>query len=206
MSTLSEMRARIADDLDRSDLSSQIDTAINRAIKHYRYKNFWFTQSSGSFVTVASQKAYGTGDGLPSDILEIDYVEISINDTDYRLSPRSYAYIEEVDPSIYTGDPDDYAWYQNKMYLYPVPDASYTVTVSYSKSYDELATDAATNDFTTDAEELIEARARWWLYSRVIKDYDSSQVARADEADALLSLQAITEKLTTSKRLKPTNF
>ncbi len=206
MSSLSEVRARIADDLDRSDLSSQIDKAINRAIRHYRHKSFWFTQTTGTFVTVSGQKAFGTSDGLPSDILEIDYVEIAINNTDYRLTPRSYAYIQEVDPSVYTGDPDDYAWYASKMHLYPVPDASYTVTVSYSKSYDEMTTDAATNDFTTDAEELIEARARWWLYRRVIKSPQDADMAKGDEVEALVALTSQTEKLVTAKRIKATYF
>lgn len=206
MSTLSEMRARIADDLDRSDLSTQIDKAINRAIRHYAYKTFWFTQTTGTFVTVANKKSYGISDGLPSDIKEIDYAKIRINDTDYELTKRTYAYIEQVDPSIYTGDPDDYAWYAEKMHLYPVPDSSYNVTVSYSRSYTEMTSDAATNDFTTEAEELIESRVRWWIYSRVIKDYEAANIAKANENEARLVLEAETERLTTSQRLKPINF
>ncbi len=206
MSTLSQMRSRIADDLDRTDLSSQIDTAINRAIRYYASKEFWFNQTTGTFVTTASQKAYGTTDGLPSDIASVTYVEISINDTDYRLTPRTYAYIQEIDPSTYIGDPDDYAWFENKMYLYPVPDASYTVTVSYAKSYVEMTTDGASNDFTTEAEDLIESRARWWINSRIIHDDDDALRSKALEMDALQSLYGRTENLVMSKRIKPTDF
>lgn len=205
MATLSELRTLIADDIDRSDLSSQIDDAINVAIDQYADKYFWFKQGTGTFVTVASQKSYGTGDGLPSDIGEVDYVEININNTDYRLEPRTYAYVQEVDPSTYIGDPDDYAWYENKIYLYPVPDASYTVTVSYVKTYSELATDGASNDFTTSAKYLIRSKAKTFLYRNTIHDIEKEATAERNVAEALKVLESRTEKLTTG-RTKPTYF
>lgn len=206
MSTLSQMRSRIADDLDRSDLSTQIDKAINRAIKYYESYNFWFKETVGTFTTTPSKKSYSASDGIPSDIAQIHYMEVKIDDRDRRINPRTYAYIEDVDPSLYEGYPSSYAWYQEEILLYPVPDETYTVTVSYVKTYSELSTDTDSNDFTTDAEDLIESRATWWVNSRVIKDYEAASVAKAEESEALAALRTKTEKLVMSKRIRPVEF
>lgn len=191
MSTLSEMRTRIADDLDRSDLSTQIDKAINRAIIHYQKEPFWFKETTGTFTTVAGTKAYGTADGLPSDIGEIDYVEIVVSGSDYQLTKKDITWIEQANPQDTRGEPSHYAWYQNKMWLYLVPNAVRTVRIYYTKKYTALATDNAENDWTTYAEDLIEARARWWLYLRVIMNTEQAGLAKQEELDAL---QALREK------------
>ncbi len=206
MSTLSDMRSRIADDLDRSDLSTQIDKAINRAIEYYEKERFWFNEKVGTFATAANQKNYGSSDGIPTDMAQRDYVEITVSGKEYRLTERTYDYIKELIGNDMTGEPTDYAYYQENFYLYPVPNAVRTITVSYQQKYTTLSADADTNDFTTDAEDLIEARARWWLYLRVIKDREQSELAKSEEQDALLSLRIKTEKLIMSGKIRPTQF
>ncbi len=208
MSTLAQMRSRIADDLLRSDLNTQIDKAINRAIEYYYKKEkFWFNQTTGTFATIASQEAYGTADGIPSDILEIDYMQIAFTTTNKpELIPRTYQDLKRRNEGNSTGNPEDYAWYQNKIYLHLIPSTVWTVTVSYRKSYAAMTVDADTNDFTTNAEDLIEARASWWLYSRVLKDYDAATVAKQEEIDSLSALRARTEGITGTGEVYPTGF
>lgn len=204
MSTLAQMRSRIADDLDRSDLSSQIDKAINRAIKYYQGRRFWFNETTGTFTTVADQRTYGSADGLPSDIVEIDFLKIALTSLDDPITPRTYSWIENIDlGNNLTGEPTDYALYQEKVYLYPIPDATYTITVSYQQSYSELSSDSDTNDWTTEAEDLIEARARWWLYTRVIQDREMAADAKAEEREALKMLVQRTEKMLMKGTLTP---
>jgi hypothetical protein len=190
------MRSRIEDDLDRTDLSTQITKAINRAIEYYESERFWFSEKVGTFVTIANQSNYGTADGAPSDIAEIDYVEITLSGKEYPLTDRSYTYIKDRIGADVTGEPSDFAYYQEKFYFYPIPNAVRTITISYQQKYAELSADGDTNDFTTDAEDLIEARARWWIYSRIIKDQEQANIAKAEEADALQNLRIKTEKLT----------
>ena len=161
MSTLTQMRARIADDLNRSDLNTQIDKAINRAIRHYyNSEYFWFNETVGTFVTVANQESYGTADSVPSDILSINYMRLTISTTNKPEIPKkTYQEIQMLNSGASIGQPLYYAWYQNKIWFYPIPDAVYTVTISYQKSYAVLVADSDTNDFTVEAEDLIESRA-----------------------------------------------
>lgn len=206
MSTFAEVRSFIADDLDRSDLTTQINRAINRAIEHYEKERFFFNEAIGTFTTTASQKAYTTAT-IPSDILEIDYVEVVVSGNDYKLTERPYTYIEEIDVSHQTGIPTDYAYYDEQIFLYPIPDDAYTIRISYQKLYSELSADNDTNDFTEEAEDLIECHALAWIYSRILKNDKEAMKYESLEIRALDALRAKTTKLkTVSGPITPTEF
>lgn len=198
MSTFAEMQSRIADDVNRSDLTTQIQKAINRSIAHYSGRDFWFTETTGTFSCVASQEAYGTADSLPSDLRDIVLAQVTVSGNDYELTRRSIGWLQKQDPSDNSGQPTDYAFFQKKMYLYPIPDSTYTITLFYKKSYSDLSATSDTNDFTTipEAEELIEYRANWWLNKRVIKDREEAQECKNSEIEALETLQNISNNFT----------
>lgn len=206
MSTLSEMRDRIADDLKRSDLDTRIDEAINRAIRHYGKEPFWFKETTGTLATVAGTASYGTADGLPSDIKRILYAEVTVSGTDYPLTERGIQWVQSMNPSQTRGQPSDYAWWRGKLFLYLVPDAVYTITLYYTKTYSDLALDADTNDWLTYAEDLIESRARWWIASRVISDSEEAMKAKSEENDALESLRSQNEDQASGQPIEPMRF
>lgn len=207
-STLATMRARLADDFLDSLLSAaQINTAINRAIIHYQTEPFWFTQTSDTFSTVASQQSYTTADGVASDILSIDYVKILISGNNTNLRPTEFPELQRrTYNSSDLGQPSVFAWGLSKIWLYPIPDGAYTVTMYYRKSYSELSADADTNDWLTYAEDLIEARATLWLASRITKDRETMQVAMSDENMALSALRRKDRHLNPVTELKATGF
>lgn len=207
MSTLQQMRSRIADDINRTDLNSQIDKAINRAITHYEKNRFFFNETTGLFSTINGQASYGTADGLPSDIKEIDVATITLSSTFIpTLTRRTYQYIQKYNIGNILGQPYDYAWYQGKLYLYFTPNNVWPVTLSYQKSYGTLSADSDTNDFLTYAEDLIESRASWWVYTRILKDRDSANDSKAEEMDALASLLGKTDKLISTGRITASDF
>lgn len=206
MTQLSVMRSRIEDYLDRSDLETQVTLAINRAIEYYEKERFWFNEKTGTFSTVANQKNYSSSDSIPTDMAQIDYVEVTASGKEYELTPRTYDYIKELIGFDMTGQPTDYAYYQENFYLYPVPNAVYTITVSYQQKYTALSADTDENDFTTDAEDLIEARSLWWLYKNIIHDNEQADSAKIAELDALASLRKKTYKLTATGYARPYQF
>lgn len=207
MATFLEAQQRIADDLNRSDLTAQIKEAINRAIIYYEKEPFWFKETNGTFVTVASQQAYGTVDGIPSDIARIKRLETAVGTSVYDIVERDINYIRDVNPNSATGDPPtNYAWWQKKIYLSLVPSQVRTITAYYTKTYTELSADADTNDWLVYAEDLIEARARWWIYLRVIKNRKDADDAKIEEIDALGALREINEGYTAQGRIVPTSF
>lgn len=206
MSTLADMVSRIADDINRTDLSTtQIPLAINRAIKYYKKEPFWFKETTDTFVTVANQKIYTSTDTGITDISRIHTVEIEANSANEELLLRDVKWIEYQNPNDSTGVPTDYAWWQNSFYLYLVPNGVYTIRVYYTKDYPEL-TGVQTNDWITYAEDLIEARARWWLYTRIILDTEQALVAKNEENDALFALREINEGYVAQGRIPPTSF
>jgi len=207
MSTLAAMVAEIATEINRTDLNTQITLAINRAILYYsRDQRFWFNETTGTFVTVANQQSYGTADGTPTDILDIDLVRIAVASTDNPvLQKRTYQQIQTWNLSNIAGEPAYYAYYQNKFWLYPLPAQVYTITVSYAKSYATLS-GSQNNDFTDNAEDLIEARAMWWVYKRLLRNYAAAADMKQEELDALEALQSQTTRLVKSGRLVATDF
>lgn len=206
MSALSVVRARIADDLNRSDLNTQIDKAINRAIEFYEKQRFWFNENTWTFVTVAGTESYTFSTASTTDLLEIDQVTLTRTSTDiYPLDQITFQKLRQINTTGTTtrGAPSKFALYKSTWYLYPVPDAVYTVTIYGQKSYAAMTADADTNDFTTDAEDLIEARARWWLYANILKDVTQATVAKASEIEALQSLQAKTANIQSTGAIRP---
>ena len=201
MSTFLQMKNRIADDIKRSDLATQIGVAINRAIEHYEKDRFFFNETNGTFSTVAGQESYGTSDSVPSTIAEVDTVTLTQTSTNiYPLTKTSFDSIRALNAGGTTarGVPLEYAYYQEKFWFYPIPDAAYTVTVYFKKTYTQLSADGDTNDWTEEAEDLIEARARWWIYRRIIRSPDNiadADMAKAEELEALRSLESKTTML-----------
>lgn len=207
MSTFLQMQQRIADDLNRTDLTAQIKKAITRAVTFYQKEPFWFKQTSGTFSTIAAQKAYGTVDGIPSDISRIYRIEITVSGSAYEVIEEDINDIQNGNPNSAQGDPaTNYAWWQNKIWLKLVPSVVRTVTVYYTKIYTELSADSDTNDWTTTAEDLVEARARWWLYTRVVKSKDDADSAKLEEIEALQGLREMSEGHIAQSNIPPTEF
>ncbi len=101
MSTFAQMQAKIEDDLNRTDLNSQIQREINRAIRKYASMPMWFSSTTANFTTARGQWSYDTADGLPPNIRIVDYLRVNqstptINPTGgvanaYLLSPTPAA-------------------------------------------------------------------------------------------------------------------
>lgn len=263
MSTYAQMQAKIADDLNRSDLATQIQREINRAIRKFASIPMWFSSTSANFTTANGQFSYDTADGLPSNIRIVDYLRVNqstptittttgiadvyvltpspaittyadgtsffikINATNtgastinvsglgvrditrpngvalqpgdltsgqvYTIKYSSSAsdfYLQEVGGTYYDLDeagidvilkrnvndnpglPLNYAWFDQSIYFYPIPDQTYVIQVFYEKYYADLSAPTDSNDFTTnpEAEQLIEQEVEYQLYDTVILD------------------------------------
>ncbi len=207
-STFLQMQTRIADDLDRSDLNTQIKKAINRAIIHYQTEPFWFKETSSSFSAVSGQEEYVMGTGsVPTDIEMIDIVECQYNGTKTTMTQITPFELEAKQSLQATGIPDEYAQYQNRFKLYPIPNQTgITILIKYTKNYTELSADADTNDWLTYAEDLIEAKARWWLNTRIIKDIASAADDEKEETKALDALRTLNQHKVGGGRVIPTSF
>jgi hypothetical protein len=194
MTTFLELKNLIEDDMDRNDISTQISNAINRSISYYSSEIFYFQETSSTFNVSSGTYIYTTAT-IPSDIREINNIQITIGSYDYEVKPRSIDYIINTDPSNYNGDPTDYAFYNQSIYFSPTPNATRTITIYYDKSYADLSATSDTNDFTTIpiATDMIRARAEWILYKQLLGDNESAALSKELEIDSYYQLKKQTE-------------
>lgn len=289
MSTYTQLQSKIADDLNRTDLTSQIQREILRAIRKYASEPFWFSGKRFNFQAAIGQQYYDSADGLPSDIRIIDYVSVNQSvttvNTDtgaadayaFSTSPTTTSYSNgdihyfkaanantqastvdidsvgtvditrpngvalqvgdilanqivgivydsssgdfflrdgtnsnyyellerEIDQVIKrnfnndTGLPLEYAWFANKIYLYPIPDQDYVIDIYYQQYYTDLSSGTDTNNFSTnyETEALIEQEAEMNLYRDLILDEAQASKCEKSRNDALKRCRRISAQL-----------
>lgn len=208
MSTLAVLRSRIADRLQvGTALNSQIDEKINAAIEHYESERFWFVETTDTFATIASQKSYGTADDLPSDIREIDSLKVTIASNHFVYPKRKpYQFIESDDQTGRTSRPLYFGFYNEKIHFLPIPDASYTVTLSYKKSFTELSNDADTNNWTVYARQLLEHHAMMLIYADVIQNQERAMLMGELVKSDIISLRQRSDQMLSSDEVIPTSW
>src|SRR5262245_11284508 len=137
MTTYLIMQARIADELVRDDLTTQIKSAINSAITTWEGTRFAFNERKYLINTVADQEWYdlvspplltyaGAAVGTGETILELDHdPKATVNSTFYPLTPRTQAWFDRnaAPAAEYTGQPDSYGIFNSQLRLFPIPDA-----------------------------------------------------------------------------------
>lgn len=187
MATYGDMKARIADELSRTDLSSQIASEIQSAIFYYQDDRFYFDQRRDvTFNTVASQEFYSSSDITNFNLLiDLDAVTVTVNGNRFNVKPWPYPDLEMISVTTTTqGEPNYYAIYAQQMRLYPIPQQVYSIRLSGVFSLAAPILDADSNAWTNDAEELIRARAKKKINLNYIKDTEQATIDQTSETEA----------------------
>ena len=135
--SLGYMQDRIADELMRSDLSSQISVAINDAITTYQRDRFRFNETfTCQFVTVVGQQNYNAGNTTftdasfptvtfsPRTFFEINDLLITIPPAVFKMSriqPDEILILTQTGTQM--GQPYNWAYDNETIMLYPIPSA-----------------------------------------------------------------------------------
>ncbi len=197
MADLATLKTRIADEINRTDLTTQIGYAVSDAISFYQGKRFAFNQARTTFDTVAGTEFYTTST-IPDDIAQIDSLTVTVNGRKVALEAWSFNVMEDIATTTNTqSQPWAYAWYANQIRLYPAPDAAYTLTISYLQKVDAPANDSTSNAWTTEAGALIRHAAKKYLYRDVLLDASAASLCAQAEADELSRLKAESNQLVT---------
>lgn len=201
MATLGEMKTRIATEMVRDDLTGdladQLALHISRACEYYANQRFWFNAVVATVNTAANTATVA----IPATVRRIDRLTI----------PASYVEIKEATlpdiddvASVTTGRPRLYAYYNDSLRLYPVPDAVYTLQVYGLAQIEAPAADGDTNVWTDEAQDLICAHVRMTLYRDQFRDPEGAKMAIGATQDALDRLQRETaQRLRTQLRPRP---
>jgi len=144
--TYAELKTNIANFLNRSDLTSQLDFFIDATEAEFNRR--LRTKDMIKRATATADAQYMS---LPTDWLEAINVEITSND----FRPLFQQSIESLD--VYrksnnnvTGQPIYYALVDNTLELAPTPDTSYTLQLTYYGTIDALS-DSNTSNFISNS-------------------------------------------------------
>jgi len=181
MATLAELKARIIAETNRDDmgtggeLETVLSNAIARAIEFHADEQFWFNRKSGSASTVASTATVALPTGLRI-----------ANVVSHNQSPLQKVALEEIEHLTTTGPPGKWAENEGLIQLSPIPDAVYALKVT---GIADLGVPASSNEWTTEAYDLIAATVRKILFRDVLRDVEGYNLARMAEEEELSKLR-----------------
>ena len=177
MSDFGTMQENVSRYVRRDGLTADIKDAIIRAIHFFEGDRFHFNEGEASAVTSTGVAMYT----LPLDYREADTFKITYDSAgnSYTLRPVTYQYINEIDINQNTGwgQPNLYATYRDQLRLYPIPDAAYTLTLSYQKDLQDVSASsstAATNAWFTDGANLISAKTMAYLFRYRLRNFPAA--------------------------------
>lgn len=201
MSTFATLKARVADELNKSNLTSQVATAVTRAIEFYADERLEFNEGRSTCTTTASND-YVT---YPSGLRKADEVFATVSGRTYKLIRRDFDVLEYWHgASDSTGQPMDYAIRDGQLFIYPTPDQAYTLTVTGVYDETALSDDTDTNGWCTGMpQDLIVARAKFTIARDITIDDEMMRNSRLAEVEALARLRSETRRKISSRKVRP---
>ncbi len=173
--TLGDLKARIADELARADLTSQIALAIADAILEASTHRFWFLEVRGLTMPLLAGTDTYTSDDIDT-LTEIDRLALIVGSQRRTLRPMSDDEIDRWnDGTVPRGEPYSYSRYGNQLRLYPTPNAAYTVSIDGVTNGAILENDLDGNVWTNEGERYVRTLAKRNLLAEVIRDFDEAQ-------------------------------
>jgi hypothetical protein len=202
MATYTELQTTIASELSRTDLTTEIQAAIQSAIRHYQRKLVLFGQETQSISTVDGTMEYS----LASDFLAFERVEITVNGDNKRLTEVAFDELASLNYSGDTGEPMKFCYRDYKIQFYPVPDDAYTVTISYWKQPAAPVNASDETVWTLDAIDLIRHRAKYDLASNKIRDDRAASTYKMHEDETYGGMVIQRDRVLSNGMIQPTQF
>lgn len=190
MPTKGNMITRIALEIRRPLLAANgtISAAINDAIAIYQKDRFRISDIDPSvppsFPTVVGRSVYTFADNENiSTIYVIDYLNVFVGST---VEPMTKRTPEEIllliQQNQQSGQPTDYAYQGNKILIYPVPSAVWTIYIGgHVQIPAPTADDEEGNPWMNWAEQLIRCHAKYEIATHITRN---PTMAKAMSPDA----------------------
>ena len=146
LSTYSELKTSIANFLNRSDLTTEIqDDFIKLTEADFNSKLRVRKMIAQSTLTIDSET-----EALPTGFLQVRDFYILSGSTKYPLRYMTPSQMDQVKGTSVTGIPQAYTILGDTLRFMPKPDSSYTGYINYYKKFDALSDTNTTNFILTD--------------------------------------------------------
>lgn len=197
----SRVSKRLLDTSNTAVALSDVQDAINDAIKAWKYKRFWFNEGYSTVTLVASDPIiYLTS--ITDFLIELPGIGFTIiyNNCRYKLTKKRPDFYDNENTQA-TGRPYIYTWRGGQYLCYFYPDQAYTLGVKYLKEYTALSGNADYNDFTNNADDLIMYDALAKLHGEIRQDEKMESYYTARTENEYNRLLSVTRKFTASGSL-----
>lgn len=213
MTTFADIKAEVADDIDDTtgEYAVQIGRAVNAAIRYAERFAFYFNETRDkTFSTVPGREWYGATD--LADIATLIRIEAAYLQQAngpaadlVRFPPKEIEAL--ADSSAASGEPYGFVYFGQRIRLYPIPNAVYTVRLQLGPyRLTPLAVDSDSNAWLNEAYDMIKARAKYLIHKDTTKDPGLAAEALSDYQDQFLVLKAETSARNGAGRIVPTQF
>jgi len=189
MATLLELKTRIRLETNKDDIASggeaeaALTTAIARAIEYYSDEAFWFNRDSGPSPTT-SGTAY----------VSVPYAVRIPETVSCNGVPLQKVSLSQIEPLTDRGQPSHWAENGGIIQLWPIPDATYSLSVHGIAQIDAPESDGDETVWTNEAYDLIAARTRFLLFRDIWRGVEGVQLAASAEGEALSRLRKETRR------------
>lgn len=193
--TLGDMKARVAREIARADLTQQIADAINDAIGIYQTTRFRFNEtapdaltgiSPKNFLTVAGQQIYTVADqpDIPT-IQKLDYLLMQVGQTIFQLKREDPVVVKLYNQTnTMKGQPGWFAYEGNELIISAIPDQAYKIFIGGVFIAPAPATDIELNNpWMIYGERLIRSRAKFEIATHVTRNAKMAQTMSPDEPE-----------------------
>ena len=213
-STFSNLMLQIADEIDDTvgEYAAQIQNACYQAIRFCERDVYYFNETRDeTFVTVSGQEWYTGADNANIPTL-IRVQEAYCERQDGRRTRMNRTTPEEIeilaDNAASRGEPYAWTYFGRRLRIYPIPDAEpYTIRLQLGPYRLATITDASdSNVWTTEAFDMVKARAKYVLYKDILKDATLAAEALNDYNDQHSALKAETSRRNASGCIRVTCF
>jgi len=210
MTTRSDIETEIADDLARTDLTSQITAAVNTAIRSYRFERLGFNEAYKVTATLSTSAEVMTLASISVRFRKLDRLRIVRAAGDYLdLYHRDYDWIMSRQDVRVVCQPAEYAVYNNAIHFDSMADQDYTIYLDGIKELGNASASYSAGDTSAwfnDGRELIRHRAKRELYANVLKDMELAAAAGAAEKEAHRIIKAELGEQISTGFIRPTEF
>lgn len=192
MSSYIDLQNRIANDLRRDDLATEIAEAIQSAILFYR--NLPVVESQGTMTAIPAIEEHKRYD-LPDDFIAAIQMTVTADGIVTPMQPATVQWIDEMDSDdddVIVGVPTHYALFGGGMLVYPRPDDSVTEFGGRYIAAPAAPTDDDDSNFWTNrAERAVRCRAVGLLYDDTLHDPELAEreYAKAQQEWSQITLQ-----------------
>jgi hypothetical protein len=212
MSTFGTMKARIAREMKRGELSAcatAVQDSVLSAIKLVENYRFAFNEFNDVTVTASSSATYVPFSRILSDAsvvpVKIDTIKVVVSGRDYPLDETTWAAIDSIDAGQWYGYPDRYAVHSENIRLYPPPNQNMVLKIAGAKRLLEVtagAAAAATNGWMVDAEEMIRCVAKGNLFRDELRNPTAADYFYGEAVKTRRELQRRATNLASSGRVR----